>query len=148
MSPRQDGNPVLRHVRNVRWQFAPELTPDFLFSASAAGLFLSLRYHLLHPTYVVERLKQIRSSYRLRVLMCHVDVADPVASLGDVNRAALAGEATLVCAFSLEEAGRYLETFKVSETSTNASLPINCLRPPLIRRGVGYTCPEVHIDLW
>ena len=49
VSRRQEGNSVLRHIRNVRWQFVDQLAPDFLLGASTAALYLSLRYHLIHP---------------------------------------------------------------------------------------------------
>lgn len=42
VSKRQQGNPVLKHIRNVRWQFG-DIVPDYQLGASAAGLFLSLR---------------------------------------------------------------------------------------------------------
>lgn len=42
VSRRQEGNPLLRHIRNVRWQFA-DIVPDYLVGADHAVLFLSLR---------------------------------------------------------------------------------------------------------
>jgi hypothetical protein len=58
----------------VRWEFA-EIIPDFMVGASACCLFLSLRYHLLHPDYVYNRIRQLTpASFRLKVVLCHVDV--------------------------------------------------------------------------
>jgi DNA excision repair protein ERCC-1 len=52
VSKRQDGNPVLKHIRNVRWQFA-DIVPDYQMGAQTCALFLSLRYFqeyaALHP---------------------------------------------------------------------------------------------------
>lgn len=42
VSKRQEGNPVLRHMRNVRWQFG-DIVPDYLAGPNTAILFLSLR---------------------------------------------------------------------------------------------------------
>jgi hypothetical protein len=39
---RQQGNPVLKHIRNVRWQFA-DIVPDYQLGQNTAALFLSLR---------------------------------------------------------------------------------------------------------
>ena len=67
VNERQRGNPVLDHLRNVPWQFSKGLIPDYVFSANACCLFISVRqpcvraprpnvlkrlqvrYHLLKP---------------------------------------------------------------------------------------------------
>lgn len=43
VSKRQMGNPVLKFIRNVRWQFG-EIAPDYVVGQNACVLFLSLRY--------------------------------------------------------------------------------------------------------
>ncbi len=43
VSKRQEGNPVLKHIRNVRWQFA-DIIPDYQLGQNACAVFLSLRY--------------------------------------------------------------------------------------------------------
>ena len=48
VSTRQRGNPLLRYVKNVRWQFAENLVPDYQLGPTTVALFLSLKYHLLH----------------------------------------------------------------------------------------------------
>jgi DNA excision repair protein ERCC-1 len=48
VSQRQRGNPVLKSIRNVPWQFGAT-SADYLLSDVSCALFLSLRYHLLHP---------------------------------------------------------------------------------------------------
>ena len=40
---RQEGNPVLKHIRNVRWQFA-DIVPDYQMGQTTCAVFLSLRY--------------------------------------------------------------------------------------------------------
>lgn len=39
----QEGNPLLKHIRNVRWQFDNSLVPDYMVGREAAVLFISLR---------------------------------------------------------------------------------------------------------
>lgn len=39
---RQEGNPVLKHIRNVRWQFA-DIVPDYQMGQTTCAVFLSLR---------------------------------------------------------------------------------------------------------
>ncbi|ERE52988.1 DNA excision repair protein ERCC-1, partial [Cricetulus griseus] len=71
--PPQRGNPVLKFVRNVPWEFG-EVTPDYVLGQSTCALFLSLRYHNLHPDYIHERLQSLGKSFALRVLLVQVDV--------------------------------------------------------------------------
>uniref|UniRef100_A0A2K6MZJ0 DNA excision repair protein ERCC-1 n=1 Tax=Rhinopithecus bieti TaxID=61621 RepID=A0A2K6MZJ0_RHIBE len=82
------GNPVLKFVRNVPWEFG-DVIPDYVLGQSTCALFLSLRYHNLHPDYIHGRLQSLGKNFALRVLLIQVDVP--------------------------EEAGRYLETYKAYE---------------------------------
>ncbi|KAL9248086.1 hypothetical protein vseg_021448 [Gypsophila vaccaria] len=114
VSHRQKGNPLLKHIRNVRWNFA-EVIPDYVLGQNSCALYLSLRYHLLHPDYLFFRIRELQKNFRLRVVLCHVDVEDVVKPLLEVTRTSLLHDCTLLCAWSLEECGRYLETIKVYE---------------------------------
>lgn len=38
----------------------------------------SLRYHLLHPDYLYFRIRELQKNYRLRIILCHVDVVSPL----------------------------------------------------------------------
>jgi len=42
VSQRQKGNPMLQHIRNVRYQFA-DIIPDYQMGQQTCALFLSLR---------------------------------------------------------------------------------------------------------
>ncbi|KAL3133528.1 hypothetical protein ABBQ38_007381 [Trebouxia sp. C0009 RCD-2024] len=115
VNKRQEGNPVLKHIRNVRWQFA-DIVPDYQMGQNACAVFLSLRFHLLKPDYVHHRIKELQRSFRLRLLVCHIDVEDVVEPLAQVIKAALLNEVTLICGWSPQECARYLETYKSYET--------------------------------
>ncbi|PIN04327.1 Structure-specific endonuclease ERCC1-XPF, ERCC1 component [Handroanthus impetiginosus] len=114
VSHRQKGNPLLKHIRNVRWAFA-DVVCDYLLGQNACALYLSLRYHLLHPDYLYFRIRELQKNFKLRVVLCHVDVEDVVKPLLEITKTALLHDCTLLCAWSLEECGRYLETIKVYE---------------------------------
>nr|XP_054105599.1 DNA excision repair protein ERCC-1 isoform X8 [Callithrix jacchus] len=75
VSPRQRGNPVLKFVRNVPWEFG-DVIPDYVLGQSTCALFLSLRYHNLHPDYIHERLQNLGKNFALRVLLIQVDVTE------------------------------------------------------------------------
>lgn len=50
VSNRQRGNPVLKHIRNVKWVHA-DIGPDYQLGVNTCALFLSLRWGcvLLRP---------------------------------------------------------------------------------------------------
>ncbi|NP_001399340.1 DNA excision repair protein ERCC-1 isoform c [Mus musculus] len=111
VSPRQRGNPVLKFVRNVPWEFG-EVIPDYVLGQSTCALFLSLRYHNLHPDYIHERLQSLGKNFALRVLLVQVDVIP-----SRLSRSWLRCASWLTAPWSWpgEEAGRYLETYKAYE---------------------------------
>ncbi|KAJ7528650.1 hypothetical protein O6H91_15G012300 [Diphasiastrum complanatum] len=114
VSRRQQGNPILKHIRNVRWMFG-DIVPDYVLGQTSCALYLSLRYHLLHPDYLYFRIRELLKSFHLRIVLCHVDVEDVIKPLHEVTKTALLHDCSLVCAWSLEECARYLETIKMYE---------------------------------
>ncbi|XP_039601893.1 DNA excision repair protein ERCC-1 [Polypterus senegalus] len=114
VSLRQRGNPILKFVRNVPWEFG-DIIPDYVLGQTTCALFLSLRYHNLNPNYIHDRLKQLGKAFTLRVLLVQVDVKDPHHCLKELARICLLADCTLILAWSPEEAGRYLETYKSYE---------------------------------
>lgn len=114
VSRRQEGNPLLRHIGAVRWDFA-DVVPDFVLSQGVCALFISLRYHVLNPQYLRFRIIQLQHSFRLRVVLCQVDAEDVVKAISEVNKICAMAECTLVCVWSPEEAARYIEAFNLYE---------------------------------
>ncbi|XP_074021287.1 DNA excision repair protein ERCC-1 [Numenius arquata] len=114
VSPRQRGNPVLKFVRNVPWEFG-DIVPDYVLGQSTCALFLSLRYHHLNPGYIHDRLRHLGRSYGLQLLLLQVDVKDPHQALKELAKVCILTDCTLLLAWSPEEAGRYLETYKAYE---------------------------------
>ncbi|XP_068428856.1 DNA excision repair protein ERCC-1 [Clinocottus analis] len=114
VSPRQRGNPILKFVRSVPWEFG-EVVPDYVLGQTTCALFLSLRYHNLNPDYIHDRLKQLGNTFTLRVFLVQVDVKDPHHTLKELARICIMADCTLILAWSPEEAGRYLETYKSYE---------------------------------
>ncbi|XP_058052129.1 DNA excision repair protein ERCC-1 isoform X3 [Ahaetulla prasina] len=114
VSPRQRGNPILKFVRNVPWEFG-EVVPDYVLGQSTCALFLSLRYHNLNPNYIHERLRNLGKTYQLQVLLLQIDVKDPHQAVKELAKICILADCTLILAWSPEEAGRYLETYKAYE---------------------------------
>ncbi|XP_021370970.1 DNA excision repair protein ERCC-1-like isoform X1 [Mizuhopecten yessoensis] len=114
VNPRQRGNPILKSVRNVAWEFG-DIVPDYVMGLSTCALYLSLRYHQLNPNYIHDRLKQLGRAYDLRIMLVQVDIKEPHHYLKELAKICILADCTLMLAFTTEEAGRYLETYKVYE---------------------------------
>lgn len=52
---RQENNPVLKYVRNVPYEWSGEIRPDFLCGPKCGVLYLTLKWHKLHPAYLETR---------------------------------------------------------------------------------------------
>lgn len=73
VNPKQRGNPILKSIVNIPWEFDESIIPDYLIGSTACVLYLSLRYHQLNPDYIHNRLKLLGKRFELRVLLVQVD---------------------------------------------------------------------------
>jgi DNA excision repair protein ERCC-1 len=121
VSIRQKGNPVLHHIRNVPFQYF-DIVPDYIMSATTCALFLSLKYHRLFPEYIHRRLGELRTDFKLRVLLVLVDVSDNADLILNLNKIGVVNNLTVVLAWSEAEAGRYLETYKTLDGKDASSI--------------------------
>ncbi|RKP40058.1 restriction endonuclease type II-like protein [Dimargaris cristalligena] len=110
----QYGNPVLEHIRNVPWEYR-DIVPDFTVGQTSGVLFLSLKYHRLHPEYIGLRVDQLRDNFVLRILLVLIDNDDHQSALRELTKLGTQARLTVILAWSSEEAGRYIETFKALE---------------------------------
>lgn len=121
VSTKQRGNAVLNYIRNVPFAYS-KMVPDYIFSPNRCALFLSCKYHNLHPNYIHRRISELRTDFDLRVLLLLVDVDDNAATLLFLNKLCVVNSMTLILAWSNEEAARYLETFKAFEGKDASSI--------------------------
>ncbi|KAJ1985134.1 ssDNA endonuclease and repair protein rad10 [Dimargaris verticillata] len=110
----QYGNPVLDFIRNVPWEYG-DIVPDYTVGQTSCVLFLSLKYHRLHPEYAGIRIDMLRDQYQLRVLLVLVDIDDSRQTIRELTQLSVQRNLTVMLAWSSEEAGRYIETFKALE---------------------------------
>jgi DNA excision repair protein ERCC-1 len=80
-------------------------------------LFLSLKYHRLHPEYVYSRIKPLAGKYLLRILLIIVDIPNHEESLKELSKTSIINNLTLILCWSAPEAAHYLELFKSCEHS-------------------------------
>lgn len=114
VSPRQKGNPILNSVRVVQWEYS-DIPADYVLGATTCALFLSLKYHRLHPEYIYNRIRDLKGQYQLRILLTMVDIENHEDSLRELSKTSLVNNVTIMLAWSAQEAGRYLEQFKLYE---------------------------------
>lgn len=116
ISTKQRGNGVLNFIRNVPTKYE-KIVPDFIMNPTSCALFLSCKYHSLHPPYIHRRIAELKTDFKLRVLLVLVDVDDNMATLLFLNKLAVQKDMTLMLAWSEEEAARYLESYKALENN-------------------------------
>ncbi|KAH8584318.1 ERCC1 excision repair 1 C-terminal domain [Cryptosporidium sp. chipmunk genotype I] len=123
-STRQKGNPILAYVSNVPYDFQ-NIVPDFLVGKYDAVVFISIKYHKLHKQYLRKRVESLQKNYKVRVLLCLVDIppsgAIDVAIL-EITDICFDLNMTLFLAWSPKEAGHILETLKSHEKSSSESI--------------------------
>lgn len=119
VSPRQKGNPILTNLKSFPWEYS-DIPADYVLGSTTCALFLSLKYHRLHPEYIYNRIKGLQGRYNLRVLLTMVDIGNHEESLKELSKTSLVNNVTVILCWSALEAARYLELYKSYEHA-NAS---------------------------
>ncbi|KAI1257084.1 hypothetical protein MGN70_000123 [Eutypa lata] len=114
VSPRQKGNPVLTALRSLPWEYS-DIPADYGLGLTTCALFLSLKYHRLHPEYIYTRIRNLQGRYNLRILLAMVDISNHEDSLRELSKTSLVNNVTLILCWSAAEAARYLELYKSYE---------------------------------
>ena len=121
VSTRQKGNPILNHVKSLPWEYS-DIPCDYVLGATTCAMFLSLKYHRLHPEYIYGRIRQLGKSYNLRILLTMVDIENHEQALQELSKTSMINNLTLILAWSAQEAGRYIELFKSYEHASPSSI--------------------------
>jgi len=121
VSPRQKGNPILNNIRALPWEYS-DIPADFVLGLTTCALFLSLKYHRLHPEYIYTRIKALQGKYNLRVILTMVDIQNHEEPLKELSKTSLINNVTVILCWSAQEAGRYLELFKSFENAAPTSI--------------------------
>ncbi|KAK0356192.1 ssDNA endonuclease and repair protein rad10 [Friedmanniomyces endolithicus] len=121
VSPRQKGNPILDNVKSMPWEYG-DIPADYVLGLTTCALFLSLKYHRLHPEYIYTRIKNLQGKYNLRIILTMVDIQNHEDSLKELSKTSLINSVTIVLCWSAAEGGRYLELFKTYENAAPTSI--------------------------
>uniref|UniRef100_A0A8R1DSW1 ERCC1-like central domain-containing protein n=2 Tax=Caenorhabditis japonica TaxID=281687 RepID=A0A8R1DSW1_CAEJA len=112
---RQEGNPVLKYVRNVRYEWG-DIGADFECGPSFGVVYLSFKYHKQHPDYVYSRINgKDENRYRNKVLLGYCNMEEPKHVLRELNMICFREAWTLVVVYTVEEAAEYIELFKTTQ---------------------------------
>ncbi|KAJ5238640.1 Mating-type switching protein swi10 [Penicillium chermesinum] len=114
VSTRQKGNPILNHIKLLPWEYA-DIPADYVVGLTTCALFLSLKYHRLHPEYIYSRVRLLAGKYNLRIVLVMVDIPNHEDILKELSKTSIINNLTLILCWSAPEAAHYLELFKSSE---------------------------------
>lgn len=121
VSPRQKSNPVLEWIKSVPWEYS-DIPADYVLGLTTCALFLSLKYHRLHPEYIYARVRNLQGKFNLRILLTMVDIANHEDALRELAKTSLVNDVTLILCWSSHEAARYLELYKSYEHAGFAAI--------------------------
>jgi DNA excision repair protein ERCC-1 len=121
VSSRQRGNPVLGFLKTQPWEYS-DIPADYVIGATTCALFLSLKYHRLHPEYIYTRIRNLQGKYSLRILLTMVDIPNHEDALRELSKTSVINNVTVMLCWSAAEAARYLELYKSYEHSGFAAI--------------------------
>ena len=101
-------------MRSFAWEYS-DIPSDYVLGVTTCALFLSLKYHRLHPEYIYNRIKALQGKYNLRVLLTMVDIGNHEESLKELSKTSMVNNVTVILCWSAAEAARYLELYKSYE---------------------------------
>ena len=115
-------------LKSCRFQYVlvddPQMPEDYEVNDRVSVLFLSLKYHIAYPLYIVGRLEEL---YRMRrnknrILLVLADHPDDQNTINSLTLQCLKFEVTLILCWSFEEAAQYMQTMKSYENKTQTLL--------------------------
>ncbi|KAH7642065.1 Excision repair cross-complementation group 1 [Dermatophagoides farinae] len=111
----QRENKLLKELCYVRPVFTDSISPaHFLLNDNCCALFLSLVYHIANPNYIYDRVKELRNTYQLSLLILHIDHPIYENPLKELTIMAIRANFTLLVAWSPEEAAKHIENYRVN----------------------------------
>lgn len=123
VSPRQKGNPLLNNIVSVPWEWG-DIVADYLPSPASCVLFLSLRYHRLHPEYIQIRMGKLLNAkssstfQQLKILLVQVDIESHADAIRELTLISMSKGFTILLAWNEIEAGMYITLLKNHDGGT------------------------------
>lgn len=111
---RQTGNDLLKKLTRCPFTFA-DIEPDFVIGRTSCALYLSIRWHALHPNYIYERINRLGDKYELRILLVVIDHIEHKSYLKEISKLCIRSNMTLMLCWTVDDAAMYLERYKLLE---------------------------------
>ncbi|WEJ93034.1 ssDNA endonuclease and repair protein rad10 [Yamadazyma tenuis] len=135
VAPSQKGNPVFQSslLKQKPIAYNKEILSDYYINPTLQVLFLSMKYHQLHPEYIWRRCKKLNQGSTVstikdnacKILLAVIDIESPQEALRKLNNICIKQDLTLLIAWSFEQAGNYIAMLKDNELSrTKVNLTI------------------------
>lgn len=123
VSRSQTGNPLLEFLKV--FQMNSKLKDiDYVINSKCVALFISLRYHKLHPEYIYNKLKKMTYTNEdiLKVLLVYVDIEDFQDTVRELNKLCLFNNLTMILGWSNEQCATYLQNLKYVEKDASRKI--------------------------
>jgi len=118
----QRGNALLRYLRSSRFKVVfVQSSHDFEPGTYFGVLYLSLKFHLMHPGYVYKRIEALKAEKSLRhtvvLVLMDVEVASSssITAFGKLQVECLSFGIDVLASSSAQESARYIETMHAEE---------------------------------
>ncbi|KAK1444060.1 ercc1/rad10/swi10 like protein [Babesia gibsoni] len=113
VSPRQRGNPLIKHITNID-VVEGETHYDYKITEDTQVLFLSLRYHRMHRRYIASRIRHLRA-HRIKnpFIICQIDIQEPQDFIDELTVTTFTLGYRLLLSWSPRESATILEILKL-----------------------------------
>ena len=112
VSLNQSDNAILAHILQVPHNIVDDIAVDFSPNSATGILFLSMSYHRLHPEYIENKFEGYYS-YKLKILLIKLDVADYSGTLKDLYTMATQYKFKCMVGANDQECGLVVETLAI-----------------------------------
>ena len=122
----QKNNPALGFLdKSLSVVFVERISPDFIFSRSICGVYVSYSYHLAKPDFYSKILEKVKG-LKIKMNFIFFNVDERRAEFGDVlnffqNYSFLSNFRLLLC-FGFEEVAKYISLIKINERKSSEIL--------------------------
>lgn len=115
VSKSQKGNPLLDLLtsKSIPWQYVSStVTTKILYDYSVRNskrmvLFLSLKYHKLHPEYIFKKMKPLQRQNCILLIL--VDIEHHEQILKELSRVCMYNGFTILLGWTYEQCGKYIQ---------------------------------------
>lgn len=115
MNPNQKQNPLLQNLKSTRYVINESISPaHYVLFDSCCALFLSLKYHAIHPDFIYERINELKNKFQLKILLVLIDHIVYESILKELSILSVRTNFTMMLAWNYEEAAKHIENYRLN----------------------------------